>query len=212
MIGIYKITSPTNRIYIGQSINLEERIRKYKRYGSKSQTRLQRSFNKYGTEYHLFEIIEQCDEKDLNERERYWQDYYEVTSNKGLNCRLTKSYEKTGKISETSRIKMLNNLKGKFTGEKNPFYGKKHSSESRMKMSNAQIGNTKSKGMVMEDRQRKHLSEIAKRRTFHVGYIILDKETGIFYTKRDLSSLLNMDRLKITKLLDSKNNERFIYV
>ena len=29
MIGIYKITSPTNKIYIGQSINVENRIKTY---------------------------------------------------------------------------------------------------------------------------------------------------------------------------------------
>jgi len=29
-IGIYKITSPSNKIYIGQSINIERRIKQYK--------------------------------------------------------------------------------------------------------------------------------------------------------------------------------------
>ena len=31
MIGIYKITSPNNRVYIGQSINIEKRFIGYKR-------------------------------------------------------------------------------------------------------------------------------------------------------------------------------------
>lgn len=30
MIGIYKITSPSNRIYIGQSIDIEARWKSYK--------------------------------------------------------------------------------------------------------------------------------------------------------------------------------------
>ena len=29
MIGIYKITSPTNRVYIGQSVNIKKRFRSY---------------------------------------------------------------------------------------------------------------------------------------------------------------------------------------
>ena len=29
-IGIYKITSPSNKIYIGQSINIERRFKEYK--------------------------------------------------------------------------------------------------------------------------------------------------------------------------------------
>ena len=31
MIGIYKITSPSNKVYIGQSIRLEERLLEYKK-------------------------------------------------------------------------------------------------------------------------------------------------------------------------------------
>jgi len=35
MIGIYKITSPSNKVYIGQSINIEKRFKSYKRYDCK---------------------------------------------------------------------------------------------------------------------------------------------------------------------------------
>ena len=37
MIGIYKITSPNNRVYIGQSINIEKRFIGYKRMYVKNQ-------------------------------------------------------------------------------------------------------------------------------------------------------------------------------
>jgi len=54
LIGIYKITSPSKKVYIGQSWNIKERFRKYN-YKSNQQL-LMRSFSKYGLENHVFEI------------------------------------------------------------------------------------------------------------------------------------------------------------
>ena len=68
MIGIYKITSPDNKIYIGQSVQIHSRILKYKRIdkGTKVQTRLYRSLCKYGFESHTIEVIKECNIDDLN--------------------------------------------------------------------------------------------------------------------------------------------------
>jgi len=33
MIGVYKITSPTGKVYIGSSIDIEKRIKHYKSVG-----------------------------------------------------------------------------------------------------------------------------------------------------------------------------------
>jgi group I intron endonuclease len=74
MIGIYRITSPTNKIYIGQSINIEKRW-KYYNY-IMGQPKLCNSLLKYGIENHKFEIIEECTVEYLNERETYWKKYY----------------------------------------------------------------------------------------------------------------------------------------
>lgn len=148
MIGIYKITSPTGRIYIGQSIDIEKRFKGYKSMlNMKSQTLLRRSFLKYGVENHKFEVIEECTVEELNERERYWQDKYDVL-NSGLNCRLTKSNDKSAVISEKTRKKMsVSARKKEFTkdhrknisiavsGKKNPFYGKKHSEDTKKNLS-----------------------------------------------------------------------------
>jgi len=88
MIGIYKITSPSNKIYIGQSVNLETRFKKYKNLNCKRQIPLYNSFMKYGYKNHVFEIIEECSIEQLNEREVYWGLYYDVLGKEGLNCRL----------------------------------------------------------------------------------------------------------------------------
>jgi group I intron endonuclease len=141
MIGIYKITSPSGKVYIGQSNNVEKRLKDYlKEYKSmSSQKRLYNSFLKYGAKNHTFEIIEECEFEIINERERYWQDYYNVIDSKGLNCILTQTNEKRRIISEETRVKLSNSLKGLLVGERNPmfgrvgnlnpFYGKKHNKE-----------------------------------------------------------------------------------
>lgn len=110
MIGIYKITSPSGRIYIGQTTNSKDRFRRYYYLDCKEQTKLYRSFLKYGYLNHTFEIIEECDIQQLNEKERFWQDYYNVL-NGGLNCVLTQTNDKSGKISLETRLKMSNTHK-----------------------------------------------------------------------------------------------------
>jgi len=93
MIGIYKIISPTGRVYIGQSINLEARQKIYARKGCKNQIRLYASLVKYGFSEHIFEIVEQCKVEELYIRERHWQEYYDVLSENGLNCKLQSTQE-----------------------------------------------------------------------------------------------------------------------
>jgi len=100
MIGIYKITNPKGRVYIGQSVNIEKRKVNYGRLQNcKTQTKLYRSLVKYGFSEHIFEIVEQCIIEELNTRERYWQDFYNVLE-EGLNCRLTRADGKSGRLSE----------------------------------------------------------------------------------------------------------------
>lgn len=118
IIGIYKITSPSGKIYIGQSNNVFYRFSVYKKVRfTKCQTRLYRSFVKNGVENHIFEIIEECEESFLNERERYWQDFYNVTGNMGLNCRLTTTKDKSGFLSKETRLKISLSQKGKIIPE-----------------------------------------------------------------------------------------------
>lgn len=74
-IGIYKITSPSNKIYIGQSINIEKRWEGHKNYTGIG-PKLKNSYNSHGFENHIREIIEECNIDQLNEREIYWKQYY----------------------------------------------------------------------------------------------------------------------------------------
>jgi group I intron endonuclease len=107
MVGIYKITNPKGRIYIGQSLDIKRRWKNdYLTNRCKGQPRLYYSFRKYGVDSHLFEIVEQCDIDLLNSKERYWQELHGVTGRRGLNCKLQSTDEKKGKHSATTIKKM----------------------------------------------------------------------------------------------------------
>jgi group I intron endonuclease len=87
--GIYKITSPTGKPYIGQAVDIERRWKSYYALNNcHTQLKLYRSFQKYGPQFHLFEIVEECDINQLNERELYWGEKYDVLNENGLNLRL----------------------------------------------------------------------------------------------------------------------------
>lgn len=110
MTGIYKITSPKNKIYIGQSIDIERRFKNYKSISqTKGQIMLHNSFKKYGVNNHIFEIVEECNIELLNERERYYQDFYNVL-NDGLNCILTNTKDsiKVYSIESIEKIRQGN--------------------------------------------------------------------------------------------------------
>lgn len=105
MVGIYKITSPSGRIYVGQAVEIVKRQKSYEKHRCKGQPKLYASLVKYGFSKHIFEVIEECKVEELNVRERHWQDFYNVISEKGLNCKLTKTEDKSGYYSIESRKK-----------------------------------------------------------------------------------------------------------
>lgn len=73
MIGIYRITSPTGRVYIGQSRDIVSRWRCYKRLDCKTQQMLFRSLSKHGPGAHIFEVVQEYPndiaQVDLNQME-----------------------------------------------------------------------------------------------------------------------------------------------
>jgi group I intron endonuclease len=146
MIGIYKITSPSGKIYIGQTTNFTKRKNYYKNGAKPYQVRIHNSLQKYGYDAHTIEFIEQCLVENLNERERYWQDFYDVIGENGLNCRLTETKDKSGFISDESKSKMSVARQNRILTDKEKyrlkslFLGRKHTEETRLKMSESAKG------------------------------------------------------------------------
>lgn len=110
--GVYKITSPTGRVYIGSSINIEKRLRGYKNLQCKAQKLLYRSLNKYGVESHKFETVLYCEPKDILMYERLVGQHYNCTTD-GLNCKLPKKGEAKAEIRKETRLKMSESAKNK---------------------------------------------------------------------------------------------------
>lgn len=88
---IYKIMNQKNGlIYIGQTVQtFKRRMRSHISHlqaGTHHNELLQRAYNKYGIDVFKFEIIETCDKEILDERERYWINFYDSTNHaKGYN-------------------------------------------------------------------------------------------------------------------------------
>lgn len=74
--GIYKITNlEDGKIYIGQTVNYKKRKKSHLNSlnnGSHHNEHLQRAFDKYGENYFKIELLEKCDIKELDKRERYY--------------------------------------------------------------------------------------------------------------------------------------------
>lgn len=141
MIGIYKITNPNNRIYIGQSTDIIYRWEKYYKLNCKDQPSLYLSLKKYGPKNHKFEVIEECDVDMLDKKEIYWGEYYNVLSNKHLNNRLGRGFGAYD--SEETKIKKSECHKGR-----NNYWlkGKTLSEDHRNKISKSKKGTTPTLG------------------------------------------------------------------
>lgn len=168
MIGIYKITSPTGKIYIGSSIDIKKRIRYYKYLNCNGQIKLYNSIKKHGWEEHKLKIVCECDRDKLYELELYYGTLYKVLGDNGLNLILPKSGQSVIGVSESTRIKMSNS---KF-GDKNSFYGKTHTEETKAIISKCQTG----RKHTME-----HRGKVSINNAKNNAKLMIDLETGIFY-------------------------------
>lgn len=213
MVGIYKITSPTGRIYVGQSIDIAKRFNVYRLLHCKIQPKLYRSFIKHGVENHIFEIIEECKEYRLNTRERYWQDKFKVIGPKGLNCVLTETKSKKSVMSEETKRKIGLKHKGKIVSEetkariKIAIAGKRngrfHSKETRSKISTSNMGKKHSK-------ESKIKMSLARRK-----FKVLNKDTGeVYESLKVLCFELNINYTSLKCRLTGKsiNNTPYEYI
>jgi group I intron endonuclease len=125
--GVYKILNTANgKFYIGCSNNVFQRWSEHKndlRNKTHHSIHLQRAWDKYGEDNFVFELIEETDENDRIEHEQcYLNNLKPYDKNVGYN------------ISP-------NAIGGSGYGEDNGFFGKEHTVESKIKISNRQYYN-----------------------------------------------------------------------
>lgn len=228
---VYKITSPSGKIYIGSTIDFKKRIKHYRLGDCKAQTKLYNSFLKYGFINHKIEILEECAIDSMYEKERIYGDSYEVMSNNGLNLSLPGYGTVSALISDETREKM----KKSQTKEKNNFYGRKHTEESLAKMRAAHLNKSKETLQRMREAQlgrkaspeaklkmsisqkgRTHSDQtkIKMRDSCKKTKLVLCIYTGIFYNGTKEAALsIGIDHRNLSKKLLGirKNDTRFIY-
>lgn len=172
--GIYQIQSKlNNKIYVGSAVNL--RGRKYIHFRDLKldlhcNKYLQRHVDKYGEEDLQFSILEFCQKENLIEREQYYIDSLQPEFNI---CQVAGSSFGTRRTEET---------KQKMRGKNNPMYGisrigenatmwgKKHSKETKQKMSNAhkgQIAWNKGKTCSKETKQKMSEAQSGEKNSFY---------------------------------------------
>ena len=123
MVGIYKITNPKGKIYIGKSKDIKKRWNSYhKLWHCSQQIKLYNSLKKYSPSNHIFEVLELCNPEELNFREILYIKKYNSVK-KGLNLthggdggEMSKESEELRRINSMKPI-LKYSLKGKFIKE-----------------------------------------------------------------------------------------------
>lgn len=128
--GIYKIENLINgKVYIGQSNDIKRRWYHHKRDSIKETSPsynypLYRAFRKYGIDNFKFEIIEECLEEELNDKEIYYIELYTsfigFKDSNGYNQTLGGEGSRGRKVNSEELKIMSERMKGKFAKGLNP--------------------------------------------------------------------------------------------
>lgn len=207
--GIYKITSPSNKIYIGQTRNWQERLKDYIPNQCKPQIFIYNSLVKHGVNLHKFEIIhylpEDISQEDLNNYEIiYWEQY----KNLGFIMLNIREPGTQGKLSDETKIKISVAKKGRKLTEEHRKKcgsgrrGKKMDEEFCKNLSKIHKGKvSKYKGIPLSEETKKKLSESMKGKKMHTDEskrkIIESRKKNGFKTKAKIVLQLSLDDILI---------------
>lgn len=210
--GIYKIFWSNNPyFYYGQAVNLMKRKNTHfgsMRRGKHKNPKIQNIFNKHG--FPSFEVIETCELKLLNEKE---QIYIDLHFNNPFCCNIqplamsSKGVKHSAETIEKNRLAHLKICEG----EKNPFYGKKHTVETRKKISDSKknkkfpkVSESK-KGIVASIETRKKMSEKKKYGNCWKAKPVIDINTGVFYVcVKEVADLYNKSASTLRSYLNGQ--------
>ena len=85
IMGIYKITNINNgKSYVGQAVSIQERWRQHIKRGCGAETptrnKLYPAMLEEGVHNFYFQLLEECPREQLDEKEDYWQAFYQTTT------------------------------------------------------------------------------------------------------------------------------------
>lgn len=234
--NIYKMVSPSDRVYVGLTCDLPKRKRSYKRFDCKSQVLLYNSLNKHGFDNLNFEVIDNFDgtPSEARSKEIFWIRTYMSNFNKypeqnGLN--LTDGGQGTfGRKMSEERKKHLSDLyKGlaffaghKHTdeakasiskskkGKKSPHKGKTWGIEYCLSNSKGQKNKSlSSKGRKLSEEVKDRLRKNRKSTSKKPLLLISENEVLEFSSIRKTSVFLGIGTGLIKRIVDGFNNNKF---
>lgn len=191
---IYKITNKANgKVYIGQTCRtLEERMSEHRRH---HKTAIDKAMQKYGYDGFLIETIDTAQSiEELNEKEIKWIAHYNCIVPNGYNQCIGGENTMGYHHKEESKRKMAKAKSVVFAGEGNPFFGRKHSEESKLKMS------IQRKGLA-------HLTEnqVKRLRESHHTVKVINLDTGeVFNSVKAAANAYNLKDTHITRVCKGK--------
>lgn len=159
---IYKYEGPTGKIYIGQTIHPEKRIREHK--NSKDNSYFHNAIQKYGFDAFKYEIIVKISsatpeelKRQLDKAEMFYIDLYDSFKN-GYNMTIGGEGSLGHICTDETRKKMAESQKGNQNHK-----GKPHSAEAKQKMSESHKGEKNHNyGKHLTAETRKKMSEAHK--------------------------------------------------
>jgi group I intron endonuclease len=187
MIGIYKITNRKNgKIYIGQSINIKKRFQEHK--NCKENRPLYKAFKKYGINNFDFEVICECEKKDLDKLEKQYIRKYKSNIS-GIGYNLTK-----GGTNIFAIQKKLNDMPKEDFKKWHKKIGAKHKGKIVSQEQKEKISKTL-KEYFKDENNRKRLSEQRKGKTLssstRLKMSMVQQESMKQYAKKVLQYDLN---------------------
>jgi group I intron endonuclease len=149
--GIYRWINLVNgKSYIGSSVDLSKRLKNHL-YSINSNILLQRAILKYGISSFSIQILEYCDKKQLISKEQFYLNLFKSEYNLKPTAGSLLGYKHTPESIEKMSQSRL--------GEKNHFFGKIHSEETRMKISEAMKNNKNFLGKVHSQSSKDKISK-----------------------------------------------------
>jgi group I intron endonuclease len=214
MVVIYKITSPSGKVYIGQSRNWASRKSKYKKLKNSQQIKIHRSLLKYGYDAHEFKIIHELpDDVSQDVINNYEVLYWELYKDCGVEMLNVKYPGSNGKLSEETKIKMSalrsginNSMYGK-KGKDHPAYGNVGYWKNKPKEQHPRFGSCGEKNPNFGRTGEKHPmfgkrggdSPFAKK-------VINSITNEIYPSAKDASVILNINYSSLTSRLKKSKN------
>lgn len=138
------------KCYIGQSTNIKSRWYTHKynlRHNKHSSKEMNKDWNTYGEDNFEFKIIQRCTKDELEELEKKYTKEFKAY-NEGYN-RIIGGHREGYVYTEEQKKKVGESV----SGEKNGFYGKQHTEETKKKISE------KKKGVGRSEETKKKISE-----------------------------------------------------